>query len=121
LSHRMTNLPEAPIEAALEAMKRFDKVFRSVCGKNDNVNAGDELINGQTFPDNWVLPPITKYGPEDNKGEETFGNWSGGTYSGGTRDRGNIYHITSTVSLTEFRFYLNISSSTQLLVVFPPQ
>ena len=53
--------------------------------KNNNTNVTDELQLGQYFPDNWVLPPITKYGAQDNKGEETFGSWNGGTYSGGTR------------------------------------
>jgi hypothetical protein len=82
-----------------------------------NYGGADELVQGQVYPENWVLPPINKYPDGNGKGEETFGSWSGGTYSGGTRDRGNIYHITTEVLLSEFRFYLNITSSTQLYFV----
>jgi hypothetical protein len=83
----------------------------------DNSNTSDEMEAGQGNLASYVLPPIEKYGLMDNKGEETFGSWSGSTYSGGTRDRGNFYHITTATSLTEFRFYLNITSSTQLYFV----
>ena len=83
----------------------------------DNSNSSAELQANHVNTGSYVLPPIAKYGPTDNKGEETFGSWSGGTWSGGVRDRGNIYHIATATSLTEFRFYMNITSSTQMYFV----
>jgi hypothetical protein len=85
--------------------------------KNDNSNTSSELETGQDNPDSFVLPPIKKYGPQDNKGEETFGSWSGSTWSGSVRDRGNIYHITTATSLTEFRFYMSITATTPMYFV----
>jgi len=85
--------------------------------KNDNTNIANELESGQNNLGSYVLPPIDKYGPQDNKGEETFGSWAGGDWNGGARDRGNIYHITTATSLTEFRFYMFIGASTQMYFV----
>ncbi len=77
----------------------------------------NELDSGSGYPNNYVLPPIGNYGQNENKGEETFGSWDGGTWSGGLRDRGNIYHVTTDVTLEEIRFYLDITSTTELYFV----
>jgi len=90
------------------------EIKKELNSKQDLSDLNDELLTSYANPDNWVLPPINKYGPEDNKGEETFGSWTGGTWDGGIRDRGNIFHITTTTTLEEIRFYMNITASTQL-------
>ena len=60
-----------------------------------------------------ALPPIAQYDETDEIIEETFGSWES-TYDGSNRSRGNIYYADSTVTLIEHRFYLSISSSTNL-------
>ena len=82
--------------------------------KENFSNVTDELTGGPANSQNWALPPIQKYGLSDNKGEETFGSWSGGTWSGDSRDRGNVFHVTSSTTLEEIRFYMDISSSTSM-------
>ncbi|MCB0805531.1 MAG: hypothetical protein KDC05_07000 [Bacteroidales bacterium] len=82
--------------------------------KENISNAFDELTTGGDNPLNWALPPIEKYGPSDNKGEETFGSWAGGSWAGDARDRGNVFYVTTTTSLTEIRFYLDFTTTTDL-------
>ena len=82
--------------------------------KNNYSNSFDELSSGSGDLQILTLPPVNKYGPSDAKGEETFGSWNGGTWTGGTRDRGNVFHVTTSTTLQEIRFYMNITASTQL-------
>ncbi|MCF8369069.1 MAG: hypothetical protein K9G76_08490 [Bacteroidales bacterium] len=82
--------------------------------KTDYSNAYNELSPGVPNPENWVLPALQNPGQDESKGIETFGSWTGGSYSGSVRDRGNIFHVTTTTTLQEIQFYLDITSSTQL-------
>lgn len=90
-----------------------DEMVKAVESKPDMSNQTDELEKGTGGEEQPVLPMINKFGNEASEGEEVFGSWSS-TFSGSNRDRGNVFHVTTPVVLTETRFYLNITSSTEL-------
>ncbi len=54
--------------------------------------------------------------PRNGRIEETFGSWAN-TYSGSLRDRGNVFHVTTSTTLNEVRFYMDIPISTQMYFI----
>ncbi|MCD4736691.1 MAG: hypothetical protein K8R53_11650, partial [Bacteroidales bacterium] len=91
----------------------FDQaMMNKIASKPDNSNQTVESDPSVTNNEEFVLPMIKKFG-DDSDGEEIFGSWSS-TWTGGNRDRGNIFHVTTATLLSEQRFYLNISASTDL-------
>jgi hypothetical protein len=87
-------------------------------------NATDELLPGgdrtfseRIFDDAPSIGETTKSdAPDDGYIEETFGSWYS-TWSGGLRDRGNVFYVTTSTTLREVRFYLDITVSTQMYFV----
>ncbi len=107
-------IEETDIVAGLMPQEINIDLENKLRNKNMITNSTDENSVSKQNRKITVLPPIKNYETTDNRAEETFGSWNGGTYSGDTRDRGNIYHVTTSTTLTEARFYLNINSTTQL-------
>ncbi|MCP4411743.1 MAG: choice-of-anchor D domain-containing protein, partial [Gammaproteobacteria bacterium] len=67
-------------------------------------NAGDE-----TDPVGYS----TYLMPDNIEGEEIFGS-TASPWSGTLRDRGNIFYVNTSTTLLEHKFYLSITTSTQL-------
>lgn len=77
----------------------------------DLVEPFDQIMPSKA---SYGLKRISGIGPDGPDGEEVFGNNSNVFGPAGLRGRGNMFHCTSSTTLTEHRLYLNMTANSDM-------